>query len=303
MDVREPQLVLRERAPGRARRALATRARECVPVARRTAPRAAAPDIPRRRRAAAGRDAGAQPRRSRRFFRRTSATTSSNRARSRACGSSARVRTPRYPDDRNSPRVSSSITTAPSSPHDGADDGLRSWPQSDGPARCGRRAAGGAAAAAARLPAAFAPPGAGTDLTVAVTQFGRAVRTLVAEGWHVEAEGAAFRTAQAMRLQVKSGIDWFELHGDLDFGDGRSCPSPRCSPHSSVAKARSGSMMARAGWCRRSGCAATPGSPGSASSKATTSDTGRPRPRWWTRCSRASRRSTSTRRSRGRAPR
>ncbi|HJR57808.1 MAG TPA: DEAD/DEAH box helicase [Vicinamibacterales bacterium] len=66
--------------------------------------------------------------------------------------------------------------------------------------------------------------GAAADLTVAIAQFGRAVRTLVAEGWHVEAEGAAFRTAQAMRVQVKSGIDWFELHGDLDFGEGRIVP-------------------------------------------------------------------------------
>jgi superfamily II DNA or RNA helicase len=68
----------------------------------------------------------------------------------------------------------------------------------------------------------FAAAGGASDLTVAVAQFGRAVRTLVTEGWHVEAEGAAFRTARAMRLQVKSGIDWFELHGDLDFGEGRS---------------------------------------------------------------------------------
>ena len=70
----------------------------------------------------------------------------------------------------------------------------------------------------------FAAIGGPGELTVAIAQFGRAVRTLVAEGWHVEAEGAAFRTAQAMRLQVKSGIDWFELHGDLDFGEGRSVP-------------------------------------------------------------------------------
>ena len=70
----------------------------------------------------------------------------------------------------------------------------------------------------------FGPANASGDLTVAVVQFGRAVRTLVAEGWHVEAEGAAFRTAQAMRVQVKSGIDWFELHGDLDFGEGRVVP-------------------------------------------------------------------------------
>ncbi len=63
-----------------------------------------------------------------------------------------------------------------------------------------------------------------SDLTVAVAQFGRAVRTLVADGWHVEAEGAAFRTARDMRIQVRSGIDWFELHGDLDFGDGGIVP-------------------------------------------------------------------------------
>jgi superfamily II DNA or RNA helicase len=62
------------------------------------------------------------------------------------------------------------------------------------------------------------------DFTVSVTQFGRAVRTLVAEDWHVEAEGAAFRVARNMRVQVRSGIDWFELHGDLDFGEGRSVP-------------------------------------------------------------------------------
>jgi superfamily II DNA or RNA helicase len=59
-------------------------------------------------------------------------------------------------------------------------------------------------------------------LSVAVDQFPRAVRTLVREGWHVEAEGRAFRAAQAMRVHVKSGIDWFELHGSVDFGEGRS---------------------------------------------------------------------------------
>jgi superfamily II DNA or RNA helicase len=63
-----------------------------------------------------------------------------------------------------------------------------------------------------------------TALTIGVAQFGRAVRTLVAEDWHVEAEGAAFRTARNMRVQVRSGIDWFELHGNIDFGDGRVVP-------------------------------------------------------------------------------
>jgi superfamily II DNA or RNA helicase len=68
----------------------------------------------------------------------------------------------------------------------------------------------------------YTPSGGPADFTVAVSQFGRAVRTLVAEDWHVEAEGSAFRTAKGIRMQVKSGIDWFELHGDLDFGEGRT---------------------------------------------------------------------------------
>ncbi|HVG39235.1 MAG TPA: DEAD/DEAH box helicase [Pyrinomonadaceae bacterium] len=45
----------------------------------------------------------------------------------------------------------------------------------------------------------------------------RTVRTLVAEGWHVEAEGKLYRSSGALRVAVKSGIDWFELHGTLEF--------------------------------------------------------------------------------------
>jgi superfamily II DNA or RNA helicase len=60
------------------------------------------------------------------------------------------------------------------------------------------------------------------QLVVSVDQFPRAVRTLVREGWHVEADGRAFRAARSFNVHVKSGIDWFELHGDVDFGEGRS---------------------------------------------------------------------------------
>jgi superfamily II DNA or RNA helicase len=60
------------------------------------------------------------------------------------------------------------------------------------------------------------------DLLVSVDQFPRAVRTLVKEGWYVEADGRAFRAPRAFNVHVKSGIDWFELHGDVDFGEGRS---------------------------------------------------------------------------------
>jgi hypothetical protein len=59
-------------------------------------------------------------------------------------------------------------------------------------------------------------------ISVGVEQFPRAVRTLVREGWHVEADGRVFRAPRGFDVHVKSGIDWFELHGSVDFGEGRS---------------------------------------------------------------------------------
>ena len=64
-------------------------------------------------------------------------------------------------------------------------------------------------------------------LGVSPEQFPKIVHTLVSEGWRVEAEGRAFRPAVGMRLEVSSGIDWFDLHGAVDFGDGRSAPFPQ----------------------------------------------------------------------------
>ncbi|HXM40620.1 MAG TPA: DEAD/DEAH box helicase [Bryobacteraceae bacterium] len=37
-------------------------------------------------------------------------------------------------------------------------------------------------------------------------------------GWHVEAEGKIFRRPGASSLGVSSGVDWFELHGEVDYG-------------------------------------------------------------------------------------
>ena len=48
-----------------------------------------------------------------------------------------------------------------------------------------------------------------------------AVRDLVAEGWEVEAEGKLFRNPNSLSLRLSSGIDWFELHGTIDFGEAR----------------------------------------------------------------------------------
>ncbi len=47
----------------------------------------------------------------------------------------------------------------------------------------------------------------------------RAVRELVREGWHVEAEGRVYRHPGDFRIKVTSGIDWFELHGAVEFGE------------------------------------------------------------------------------------
>lgn len=47
----------------------------------------------------------------------------------------------------------------------------------------------------------------------------RAVRELIPLGWHVEAEGKVYRRPGALSLGVTSGIDWFELHGEVQFDD------------------------------------------------------------------------------------
>ena len=54
---------------------------------------------------------------------------------------------------------------------------------------------------------------------VAPTKLPRIVRELVAEGWRVEAEGKTFRNPGKVKVQVNSGIDWFELRGSIDFGE------------------------------------------------------------------------------------
>ncbi|HEX8088321.1 MAG TPA: SNF2-related protein, partial [Blastocatellia bacterium] len=45
------------------------------------------------------------------------------------------------------------------------------------------------------------------------------VRLLVKDGWHVEAEGKLYRQPGEFKIEVTSGIDWFELHGKVEFGE------------------------------------------------------------------------------------
>ncbi|MGH8137136.1 MAG: DEAD/DEAH box helicase [Steroidobacteraceae bacterium] len=56
-------------------------------------------------------------------------------------------------------------------------------------------------------------------LELAVGRLPNVVHELTAEGWHVEAEGKVYRSPGKFNIQVQSGIDWFELHGAVEFGD------------------------------------------------------------------------------------
>jgi superfamily II DNA or RNA helicase len=63
------------------------------------------------------------------------------------------------------------------------------------------------------------------DVEIPVKWLGPAVRQLVKLGWQVHAAGQQVRQPGQMQLNVKSGIDWFELHAKVDF-DGRTVPFP-----------------------------------------------------------------------------
>jgi hypothetical protein len=65
-----------------------------------------------------------------------------------------------------------------------------------------------------------------TCLEISKKKFPPAVRTLIAEGWRIEADGKLYRQAGSFQFNVASGIDWFELEGKVDF-EGQSLPLPR----------------------------------------------------------------------------
>ena len=54
---------------------------------------------------------------------------------------------------------------------------------------------------------------------IAPTKLPRIVHALVDAGWQIEAEGKVFRRPGAFRMEVASGVDWFELHGEVEYGD------------------------------------------------------------------------------------
>jgi SNF2-related domain/Helicase conserved C-terminal domain/Bacterial SNF2 helicase associated/SWIM zinc finger len=63
------------------------------------------------------------------------------------------------------------------------------------------------------------------QLELAPRNLPKVVRTLLAAGWNVEAEGKVYRRPGLLHIEVNSGVDWFELHGNVDF-DGTSAALP-----------------------------------------------------------------------------
>lgn len=54
-----------------------------------------------------------------------------------------------------------------------------------------------------------------------------AVRALIKHGWQVEFDGKTFRRSTGVDARVQSGIDWFELHGSVRYGDGLEVGFPQ----------------------------------------------------------------------------
>lgn len=57
----------------------------------------------------------------------------------------------------------------------------------------------------------------GLDLPVSLLS--QVVRVLTQANWYVEAEGKIYRNSQDIKIEIKTKLDWFELRGNLDFGE------------------------------------------------------------------------------------
>src|SRR5258708_9635117 len=54
---------------------------------------------------------------------------------------------------------------------------------------------------------------------MATAKVPRIVRALVEAGWHIDADGKIFRRPGSFHIQVSTGVDWFELHGGVEYGE------------------------------------------------------------------------------------
>ena len=65
----------------------------------------------------------------------------------------------------------------------------------------------------------------GRDVEISARSLGPAVRSIAAEGWQVHADGKRVRQPTDLRFRVRSNVDWFELHAQVDF-EGRTIRLP-----------------------------------------------------------------------------
>ncbi len=94
-------------------------------------------------------------------------------------------------------------------------------------------------------------------MTVPASRLSQMVETLLSRDWTVTAEGRVHRVASAFDIRVKSGIDWLDLSGSVQF-EGETVPFPRL-----LAAVRGGNRRITLGdgsygvlpedWLRRSG--------------------------------------------------
>jgi hypothetical protein len=66
-------------------------------------------------------------------------------------------------------------------------------------------------------PADWRQPEPGWEL--APTKLPQVVRALLQANWHLDADGKVFRQPGTFQMEVSSGVDWFELHGSVEYGD------------------------------------------------------------------------------------
>ncbi|MGE3316077.1 MAG: SNF2-related protein, partial [Planctomycetaceae bacterium] len=65
----------------------------------------------------------------------------------------------------------------------------------------------------------------GHDVEISARDLGPAVRTLIGKGWQVHADGKRVRQPGELQFRIQSGLDWFELHGKVDF-EGQTASLP-----------------------------------------------------------------------------
>src|SRR5258708_33566480 len=54
---------------------------------------------------------------------------------------------------------------------------------------------------------------------MATAKVPRIVRAVVQAVWHIDADGKIFRRLGSFHIQVSTGVDWFELHGGVEYGE------------------------------------------------------------------------------------